>query len=517
MSGADGLGTSPLPAGFALPGEVADYFSEGGLGGKGVAVHPSRTYTPYVWFLQIAQRMPDKVALTRPDGQLTYRELDEMARAFARGMVRSGLLPGEAIAVAVGNRWELAPLFLACSALGVSFTAFNPMLTPQELAYHVTVLRPRLLLAEGFTTIEGLLDADDGDAVEPTGDEWGPLMVRFSSGTTGKPKAMVSSQRAQLENYRHIIAMLDMRQDDVHLVTGPLGHAALHAGLPQLLVGGTVALMGRFDKTCFWQDCANHGATNALMVPTMISGVLEHPGEATMLRRILSTAATLAMPLKQRLAERFPQIELVEALGSSEFGYISALMPDEQIRKAKSVGRPLPGQDVAIFDDAGQRCPTGEIGMIHVRSSELITRHVGPVRPEPTVAEARGEGWMTSGDLGYFDEDGYLYISDRRADLIVSGGLNVYPAEVEAVLMKLPGVREVAVVGLPDPHWGHRVTAYVDADADADTMLALCAEKLARYKIPRAIHHVGPLPRTSSGKTSRSLTRAMAERGDYPG
>jgi long-chain acyl-CoA synthetase len=341
------------------------------------------------------------------------------------------------------------------------------------------------------------------------------MMVRFSSGTTGK--AMVSSQRTQLENYRLMIAMLDMRSGDVHLVTGPLGHAALHAGLPQLLVGGTVTLMGRFDKTCFWHDCADHGATNALMVPTMMSGALDHPGEAPRLRRILSTAATLAVGLKQRLADHFPHVGLVEAYSSSEFGYVAALMPDEQFHRSRPVGRPLPGQDVAIFDDAGLPCPAGEVGMIHVRSPELVTRHMGSVRPKSTRAEQRGEGWMTSGDLGYVDEDGYLFISDRRADLIVSGGLNVYPAEVEAVLTDVPGVREVAVVGIPDPHWGHRVVAYVDADADIDTMLALCAERLAKYKIPRAIHRVGPLPSTSSGKTSRMLTRAMVERGEFPG
>ena len=509
---ADHLTDSMTQPEIRVPTDVANY----GGPPEGPALHFSRHYTPYVWFAQVARRFPDRIALSRPDGNLTYSALDDMARAFARGLLRKGVAPGEAIAVACGNRWELAPLFLAASALGVSFTAFNPMLTAHELAYQVGELRPRLFLAEGYTTLEHLLDADDGHAVEPTADEWGPLMVRFSSGTTGKPKAMVSSQRAQLENYRLMIAMLDMRPGDVHLVTGPLGHAALHAGLPQILVGGTVTLMGRFDKTCFWQDCAENGATNALVVPTMLSGALEHLGEAPSLRRLLSTAATLAPPLKRRLAEHFPHVGLVEAYGSSEFGYVSALMPDEQFSRPRSVGRPLPGQDVAIFDDDGKECAADEVGTIHVRSPELITRHIGSVRPQPTVAEQRGEGWMTSGDLGYLDADGYLYISDRRADLIVSGGLNVYPAEVEAVLLEVAGVREAAVVGIADPHWGHRVVAYVDADASVEAMLALCTERLAKYKIPRAIHKVGPLPRTSSGKTSRMLTRGLAERGEFP-
>jgi long-chain acyl-CoA synthetase len=502
----------PADPDFILPVEVANYRTAQ----DDEIPHYSRQYTPYVWFAQVARRYPERVALARPDGRMTYSELDDMARAFARGLVRLGASPGEAIAVACGNRWELAPLFLAASAVGISFTAFNPMLTAHELAWQVGELRPRLFLAEGHTTLEAVLNSDDGRAVEPTGDERGPLMVRFSSGTTGKPKAMVSSQRAQLENYRHVIAMLDMRPGDVHLVTGPLGHAALHAGLPQLLAGGTITLMGRFDKACFWSDCVQHSATNALMVPTMLSGALEFPGEASTLRRLLTTAATMAPALKQRLAERFPHVGLVDAYGSSEFGYVSALMPDEQAARPSSVGRPLPGQDVAIFDDDGRACPAGEIGVIHVRSPELMTRHVGSIRPEPTIAEQRHEGWMTSGDLGYLDEDGYLFISDRRADLIVSGGLNVYPAEVEAVLLEVPGVREIAVVGIPDAHWGHRVIAYVDADASVDAMLERCAGRLAKYKIPRAIHKVGPLPRTSSGKTSRMLTRAMAERGEFP-
>jgi acyl-CoA synthetase (AMP-forming)/AMP-acid ligase II len=495
-----------------LPVDVANYGLEGGNG----ACHYSKAYTPYVWFAQTARRIPGRVALTQPGGRLTYGELDDMARAFARGLLRLGIKPGEAIAVASGNRWELAPLFLASSAIGISFTAFNPMLTTHELSYQIGVLRPRLFIAEGYTTLEAVLDADDGGAIEPNGDEWGPLMVRFSSGTTGKPKAMVSSQRAQLENYRLMIGMLDMRPGDVHLVTGPLGHAALHAGLPQLLVGGTVTLMGRFDKTCFWQDCAETGATNALMVPTMISGALEHPGDAPNLRRLLSTAATLAPIFKQRLAERFPHVGLVEAYGASEFGYVSALFPDEHKARPRSVGRPLPGQEVAIFDDVGEECPPGEVGMIHVRSTELVTGHIGPVRPEPTIAEQRGDGWMTSGDLGYLDEEGFLFISDRRSDLIISGGLNVYPAEVEAVLSEIPGVREVAVVGIAHEHWGQRVVAYVDADTDERTIAAHCAGRLARYKIPQAIHNVGPLPRTSSGKTSRMLTREMAARGEFP-
>ena len=497
---------------LVLPADVANYQTCSDV----PALHYSRKYTPYIWFAQVARRFPERVALSRPGGRLTYRELDDMTRAFARGLLRLGAQPGEAIAVASGNRWELAPLFLASSAVGISFTAFNPMLTTHELAYQIGELRPRLLLAEGYTTLEAVLDADDGGAIEPTGDEWGPLMVRFSSGTTGKPKAMVSSQRAQLENYRLMMAMLDMRPGDVHLVTGPLGHAALHAGLPQLLVGGTVTLMGRFDKSRFWDDCAENGATNALMVPTMLSGALDHPGQAPTLRRLLSTAASLAPALKQRFAERFPHVGLVEAYGSSECGYVTALFPDEQQYRPRSVGRPLAGQDVAIFDDEGVACAPGQIGMIHVRSPELVTRHVGSVRPEPTVAEQRGEGWLTSGDLGYLDEEGFLFISDRRADLIVSGGLNVYPAEVEAVLLEVPGVREVAVVGIPDDHWGHRVVAYVDADAEVDAMLTYCVGRLAKYKIPRAIHKVGPLPRTSSGKTSRMLTRERAKRGEFP-
>lgn len=499
------------PAAFEL-GDPINYATRD----PGPALHYSRQELPYVQFAQMARLFPHKAAIVTPRGPITYAEMDAMIGAYARGLRVLGVRPGEAIASAVGNRWEMAPLFIAASRAGAVFTALNATLTRNEIAYQIGQLRPRLVIGDGGVDLDAILAADDGVAVEPEADEHAPLMVRFSSGTTGKPKAMVCSQRGQLGVYKSVAQETGVTYRDVHMVTGPLAHAALHMGISQLMVGGTVVLKEKFNKETFWSDCVEHGITNAMVVPTMIASALEYPGEAPDLRILLSMGAALVPALKQRLAERFPHLGLVEMYGSSELGMVTTLRPEDQLYKPKSVGRATMGQEVAIFDDDGNGLPAGEIGTIHVRGPMCIQRYVGDVRPTPTVREQAGEGWATSGDLGYIDDEGFLYISDRRVDLILSGGLNVYPAEVEAALSEVATVREVAVVGTPDERWGQRVTAYVVGSGDEADLVAHCREVMAPYKIPRAIFFVDELPRTPSGKVSRKLVRDRVADGGFP-
>ena len=303
---------------------------------------------------------------------------------------------------------------------------------------------------------------------------------------------------------------------DRQMVVAPLAHAALQLALSQLMAGGAVVLRPGFDKASFWADCARFAITNVMVVPTMIASMLEIEGEAPDLRLLVSLGATLRPALKERLAACFPHVGLYEMYGASELGMVTCLRPDEQARKPKTVGRPGFGQEVAIFDDDGRPAPRGEIGTIYVRGPLAIAGYLGSQRPSPPPAHLAADGWMTTGDLGSLDKEGFLTISDRRADLILSGGMNVYPAEVEAALAAHPDVRDVAVIGAPDEKWGQRVTAYVVGRVDPAVLDAACRERLAGYKIPRAYFAVDALPTTSNGKVSRSLLRAAVERGDYP-
>lgn len=484
----------------------------------GIVAKPyfSAMIAPYRQFLSAARKFPNKDALVHEKGRLTFLELSAMIDRYASGLRNGGLQVGEGVAAAVGNRWEQLPLFLAVAKLGGIYMAASRWLTRAELDYQLAAFRPRFLVGDGGISIEGIEAASTDEPIEPFADEHAGLSLRFSSGTTGKPKMMLASQRQQAALYPTVAAELGLQADDRHLVVGPLAHMAMHMALAQMFVGGTIFMREAFDKEGFWEDCRVNGITNTAVVPTMIASALEFPGDAPQLRAMLSMGAPLAVGLKNRLLDRFPNLGLYEMYGASELGMGTCLHPADQLRKPTSVGQPVRGQDVGIFDDEGNPCAPGVVGTIYVRGQFNMIDYVGDVRPAPPPAHLADAGWLQCGDLGYLDEEGFLYISDRRSDLILSGGLNVYPAEVEAVLATCDNVGNTVVIGTPDERWGMRVTAYIEGHFDEAAVLATCREKLASYKIPRALFAVDQLPRTSTGKISRTMVRDAVERGELP-
>lgn len=480
--------------------------------------HYARMITPYRQFELTARNFPGRLAVQLEDGtQFTFAELDEMICAFAAGLHNLGVKSGEVVCASAGNHWMQLPLFLALARMRALFMATSRYLTKDEIAYQIDQARPRLIIGDGGISFEDVLKAAGGTSLPIEGDEWAPLHVRFSSGTTGKPKMMIALQRASAMLSQHLILQTGMREDDRQLVVGPLAHAALHFAIPQLIAGGTCFMREAFDKENFWADCEKHAITNTMVVPTMIASALEYAGVAPELRTVTSLGASLAPPLKHRLLERFPNLGLYEMYGASEHGMVSCLRPEDQLRKPASVGRAVFGQEVLITDDDGAPIPQGEIGNIYIRGPMVVSAYVGDVQPTPPPPHLAKQGWLPCGDLGYMDEEGFLFISDRRSDLIISGGLNVYPAEVENTLLKVEGVSAVAVIGLSDERWGHVVTAYFVGTAAEEDMVALCRKELAAYKLPRAFHCVSALPQTSSGKISRTLIRDAVAKGALPG
>lgn len=484
---------------------------------KPAGLHFSRQSMPYRQFVAAAAIAPQKTALIIDDISLSYAELEELIRKMATGLIALGVRPGEAVSVLVGNHWRQLPLWLAVMRIGGVFMAASRYMTRAEIMFQLDEARPRLVIGDYGIPLDAVLEAATDDPVEPFAEEQAGAAIRFSSGTTGRPKMMLASHRTLASQYVVYAKEMALDDRDVHYCVGPLAHAGLHFALTQLFVGGTAVMKEKYDKEVFWQECAAHGVTNTMVVPTIITSALEYPGEAPTLRAVTSLGAPLTPALKQRLLTRFPNLGLFDMYGSSEFGMATSLRPHEQLLKPKSAGRPCLGMDVGIFDDEGNPTPRGEIGTIYARGISQVEGVIGSVKPPEMPANLRAGGWATSGDLGYFDEDGYLYISDRRVDLILSGGLNVYPAEVELALCETPGVLNAAVVGLPDERWGQRVTAYVEGSAATEDMLAMCVEKLAAYKHPRAIHIVEELPRTSTGKISRKLVRDAVAEGKLPG
>ena len=467
-----------------------------------------RLFVPYRQFQIAVRRDPHKLALVTPqDVRYSYAELDELVRTLASGMLHLHVQPGEAVCARLGNHWIQLPWFLALMRIGAVFMSINKYLTDVEAQYQLQQARPKLVIGEGGVSVDDVIAAARDEPVIPYGDEWAPSHIRFSSGTTGKPKMMLVLQRANAVQAKVIEDVMKLDEHDRHLVVGPLSHAGLHFALPTLNVGGTVYMKEAFDKDMFWADCSRYGITSSMVVPTMVTAALGKEGYAPTLRKIVSLGASLPPAVKERLLGRFRHLELYEMYGSSECGACTWLLPDDQLRKPSSCGRAYGGQEILVADDAGDPVPPGTIATVYARGPMAVSAYVGEVAPPEIPDKLQVEGWKTAGDVGFMDEEGYLTIADRRVDLILSGGLNVYPAEVEAVLAGMDSVVEVAVIGLPDDHWGQVVAACYVGDAREEELIALCREQLAAYKIPRKLFKLDALPHTSNGKVSRRLVR----------
>jgi acyl-CoA synthetase (AMP-forming)/AMP-acid ligase II len=272
-----------------------------------------------------------------------------------------------------------------------------------------------------------------------------------------------------------------------------------------------VVLQDGFEPDSLWAGCEAHGVTSTLVVPTILAMAIAAPGEASTLRNVVSLGAPLVSSLKARFLSRFPHVGLHEMYGATELSMVSNLRPEEQRRQPRSVGKPRFGYEVAIFDDEGRELPTNEVGLIYARGRSTHVGYVGSAQPAPAPAALSEAGWVTVGDLGHLDEEGFLFISDRRSDLILSGGMNVYPSEVEDVLAGCDGVVECAVIGLSDQTWGQAVTACVVGTATDDELDAWCRGALAGYKLPRRYVHVEELPKSAVGKVLRRELVALLD------
>jgi acyl-CoA synthetase (AMP-forming)/AMP-acid ligase II len=306
--------------------------------------------------------------------------------------------------------------------------------------------------------------------------------------------------------------------DDRALATTPMFHGSgfLMAFAP-VFFGGFVEILPRFDIVQLLAAIERIRATSVYMVPTHFSAMLAM-GENRCrhdlgsLKTVYSGTAPLAQAMKAPIIERFGEGKLVERYGSTEASIVTCLRPGDQLRKIQCVGLPIPLTEVRILDAAGSDCAVGEVGELYSRSPYMFSGYLKS--PEQTAAAFRGD-WFSAGDMARRDDEGYVYIVDRKNDMIISGGENIYPREIEEVLMIHPAVAQVAVVGLPDSYWGEAVTAFVvlrpGTNASAKELIDHCARTVTRFKLPKAVHFRPTLPRNRLGKVLRRELRASQE------
>ena len=500
-------------------------------------------------FWALAQRDPARVALVLPDGEeVSAGELLAASNRVVHGLRARGLAPGAAIAVASGNRRELVELHLAVSQAGFYLVPVNVRLAAREIAHVLHDSGASAFVFDGATAaaaraavestaypaeacfaldpsppFAGLDALTRGQPAEAPADRTLGGTMFYTSGTTGLPKAVrrplkaapPDKTSAALARMRLSGASAKASEDAVHLVVAPLYHSAALAWCSaHLHLGHLVVLMDEWSPQGMLERVARYRVTGVLMVPTHFVRLLALPEDArsaydvSSLRHVVHGGAPCPVSVKRRMMEWWGPV-LHEVYGAAEAAGGTYVGPKEWLERPGTVGKAR-GQ-VRILREDGAACEPNEVGVVYFDSHGQHFEYLN----DPTKTEAsRRVELFTVGDLGYLDEDGYLFLSDRQSDVVISGGVNVYPAEVEAVLMGHPKVRDAAVFGVPDDEWGERLKAVVEAaradeagDELARELTAYCREHLAGFKCPRSIDFVASLPRAPNGKLYKRQLR----------
>jgi acyl-CoA synthetase (AMP-forming)/AMP-acid ligase II len=481
-----------------------------------------------------AVHRPDATAVVCGECRLSYADLDRRSDALARGLLGRGVRPQDRVAVLLGNRAEYLEIYEAAARSGLVLVPVNTQLSSPEIEYILEDSGAVLLVTDvpGLTggRLPTILLGDDGvdgyealiagapDVPVPLPAPDTVFFQGYTSGTTGRPKGCVQRSEAFVAHHRRSFALYRHDEHDVMLMPGPLFHEAPALfSLAQLFFGGTVVVMPRFEAATALETIERERVTMiGFAVPTMLDRIVQTDDahDTSSLRAIVTAGAPLRADTCDDVLARFPTAALHEFYGGTEIGIITAIEHRSARAHGTSVGTPVPGSSVLLLDDADREVPVGEIGLIHVSPVMMEGYHGRPEATQEATRTFDGVPWLTLGDLGRLDEDGHLHLVDRKNHMIISGGENVYPAEVESVLMDHPGIVDVAVLGLPDPDWGEVVTAVVTTDGPVPDLAAIrefCAGRLAGYKTPRKVIAVDEIPRTASGKILKHVLRGRLQ------
>jgi long-chain acyl-CoA synthetase len=486
----------------------------------------------------VAARHPRKTAVRCEGRELTYEDLAGRAGRVAGALRAAGIRRGDRIAILAPNCLEYVELIAGISDLGAIAATLNPRSTAHELTaacddcgarilfVHETLAAvahaARLASIERVVQIGAELDRWRDSATpigpDPTVSESDPFTLVYSSGTTGRPKGIMISHRSRTLTF-HGMAMEYgcYGPDDVQLGIAPMAHGAGFAFImASLYFGGTVDVLAKFDPELVVRRLAKEPFTGVFMVPTHFQSIFalesktlaRYRGGAGSLRAIISNAAALPQAMKERIVDYWGPGLLHETYGSTEAGIVTNLRPKYQLTKRHSVGPAFALNRVRLLDADGREVPRGEVGELYSTSPYLFA---GYWRQPEEEALARRQEWVSAGDLARQDDDGFYYIVDRKKDVVITGGINVYPREIEEVLNQHPAVRESAVVGISDDRWGEALRAFVVvkngmhvAACDLD---AHCRATLAAYKVPKEFRFIDALPRNAGGKVLKRELR----------
>lgn len=480
---------------------------------------------------EFARATPRAIAVIDRDRTLTFGELFERAARLAQGLIASGLTPGERVAVLLGNRLEFPEIAAGIAMAGLCMVPLNPRQASLEIAYVLEHSEVKALVMDGALASalppvlpSVILSIDAGsvgrdyeeflagfDAVDPkiVVHEQEPFCVTYTSGTTGKPKGVLISHRSRVLLFYGTALEWGLGPGKRTIAVAPLYHGAgFSFGYGACFTGGTLVMQHKFDAAETLEMVEKHRIQSMFLVPTHAQ-MMRALGDEAITSRDLSSlhtlyfnAAALPINLKEWVCRMFPNTGVHELYGSTEAGNVANLRPEHALEKPGSVGVPWFMQQVRIVREDGTPVAPGEPGELFSKSPFLMN---GYLKDEAATAECTtDDGFLTCGDIATMDDEGFISIVDRKKDMIISGGANIYPREIEEVLLTHPNIADAAVIGVPDETWGEAVVAIVvTRDGTAMSQAEIEAHlrgKVAGYKVPKTSHNVTVLPRNAGGK-----------------
>lgn len=492
-----------------------------------------------------ANRFSEKNAITFNDQRLSYREIEVRANRIANVMTNLGLKKGDRCAILFFNRVEWAELYFGLAKVGIIAVPINFRFALPEIKYVLKNSNPMaIIFEESFQSIVCELkktldypkhyiclgtseDLSYTDLLTNASEQppktvvidTDPFFIAYTSGTTGFPKGALITHKSLITHYLIFANQFGkLAKNDRLLLIMPIFHSNstwfLHA---LLMIGGSAVIIpsGGFDPEEILSIIDREKVTGMSVVPTMLTMILnldektKRKYNLSSLQKCLVGGAPLMTQTKEQIIELVNNAEFFEGYGSTETGLVTVLNPEDQLRKVRSVGIPTIGKEVRLLDSTGNDVAPGEIGELYVRGLGVLLKEYW--QDSNSTSKAFIDEWCTVGDMARFDEEGYLYLEDRKKDMIISGGENIYPTEVENVLAKHTAVLETAVVGVPDELWGERVHAVIklkDGEyATGQEIIDFCRDKIAGYKRPRSIDFVTELPKSPTGKILRRIIR----------
>ena len=478
---------------------------------------------------------PSKIAYKHGKNTRTYSELAQRINTISNLISSFGIPLKSNIAIVASNSIEYMEVVLAASQLGHPIATVNPKLTKKEIVSICEDAEANLIFVDQKASL--LLKENEiksalrviviGSEIEnlthevnhidqlPIIEERETFTIPYTSGTTGKPKGVLVPHRSRaLTLYGMADAYGCFSSDDRFLSIAPMCHGAgMIFSLAPIFFGGYAEIMDDFNPELVMKTIEDENITGFFGVPTHFYGMLgidraildSYTGSS--LKTIISNAAALPQSLKEKIVEHFGEGLLYECYGSTEGGIISNLKPEDQLSKKQCVGEPFPFTEIKILNQDGHECGPNEVGEVFTSSPYIFN---GYWQKEKETRDAFDGEWLTVGDLAKKDEDGFLYIVDRKKDMIISGGINIYPREIEEILLKHPEINDIAIVGEPDEKWGEIIKAFIvfkEEELSLDEIQDFCSDKIASIKIPKIIETIDALPRNANGKVLKTELR----------